>query len=471
MSDKTNYAYPIGYVLTITIGFFNLGYAYSSFSITNKILYDQYIHFGKLTIEDRDVFNRLMTVLIPFGAIFGGYMGGLMAEGGRRSAFIKIALGFIAANLLTTIFNFWALCAGRFLMGLFLGAYVAVIPLTIAEISPAALGGPPGVTGQVQGCLGALLAGLLGMLVPYSSAEGALESRSWRYIFAVPVLVTLVQLFLLLFVYTLETPLCYQYAGDQEGYEKIMNTIYNKYTTVNSLLDEDTNSNRPVEQTAGDFLTSPYRNIFWVAGGLAFFHQGTGISAVTFYCGEIFTKGLQDDGAELAAGYGILETDITAVIAAFIILYISFYIGRKTILQAGQFGMALLLPCLALSTMYEMDTLRLILTVAFVFVFNVSYGGILWLYISEIIGRMGVALSAVVHFSSVLFFGILINVLDSTISATGVYLFFFVLQVISIIFVHLYMIDSKDRTKEERDQFYMPKDTSNGKTKTELMEL
>lgn len=148
MDQNINYAYTIGYVVTAAISFFNMGYCYAYFNTTTKIMHDQYVHNYKFVIADRDLFNSVISALIPFGAIFGAPLGGILANSGRRRAIINISMMFATACILTTYFNFFALFFGRLTMGICIGAYVTVVPLLVSELSPKSIAGPLGVVTQ-----------------------------------------------------------------------------------------------------------------------------------------------------------------------------------------------------------------------------------------------------------------------------------------------------------------------------------
>ena len=72
---------------------------------------------------------------MTIGAITGGV---LMKIGRRRSQFICIFLGLVGVRL-TLITNIWALLVGRFLFGVSVGLFSAIIPRYVEEMVPAHL--------------------------------------------------------------------------------------------------------------------------------------------------------------------------------------------------------------------------------------------------------------------------------------------------------------------------------------------
>lgn len=72
---------------------------------------------------------------MTLGAVAGGI---LMKIGRRRSQFISIFLGLAGVGL-TMIVRLWALLAGRFLFGVSVGLFSAIIPRYVEEMVPAHL--------------------------------------------------------------------------------------------------------------------------------------------------------------------------------------------------------------------------------------------------------------------------------------------------------------------------------------------
>lgn len=410
MDQNINYRNTIGYVLTVALAFFNLGYSFAYFNTMTKIIHPQYILNDKFVIEDRDLFNSVISALIPFGAIFGAPLGGFLATKGRRQAIIKLSTMFLIACLMTTIFNFFALFFGRLIMGVCIGAYVTVVPLTISELSPKSLAGQLGVIPQLMCVTGITVAVTLGFFVPYADDEEAKTTQLWKHLFGLPAAFSFIQLFFLLFCFTYDTPKFYETKNDTENYEKAMSKLYNnsKYVAVmSSLLDEPavTVPVKTPELTWNQLFSAPHRRPLIIGLLLGLFHQTTGISSVTFFSNEIFAAGQTGKYAELAARIGTFGTGIAAVGATVTAMYITKYFGRKTILLAGEIVMAFLLAFLSNCALTNNTTMTTITTVLFVFVFNISFGSMLWLYVSEILGAKGISLVAFINLLFTVIFG------------------------------------------------------------------
>ena len=89
MDREINYGYTFSFAVVIWFGFYYLGYwvnwynslTYSfSFLHSNFLLYilhKQYIYAGKYVIEDRDVFNSVVSSMMLVGGMIGSILGGI----------------------------------------------------------------------------------------------------------------------------------------------------------------------------------------------------------------------------------------------------------------------------------------------------------------------------------------------------------------------------------------------------------
>ena len=370
------------------------------------MLHHQYIINDKYVIQDRDLFNSLISGLVPTGAIFGALIAGPLTQYGRRFALISTSCVYIFFCIVSTVFDFYALVASRFMMGLCVGAYATISPLMISEVVPKSLSGPLGVMTQFLAVTGIVFALALSFMVPYSGTEAADTTQTWRLIFGFPGTVISVQLALLLFVFKYDTPKYYNDKNDKENHDNIMSCIYSDYSwTSNCSDDSELQSEVPVVEAKTHHQSNTNMKALAVGVLLSIFHQTTGISSVTFYSNEIFSAGQSGQEAELTARVGTFCTGIVAVIAAGAAIPISKSFGRKSILLVGEIIMCGLLGLLFWASLNENIFMVKVLTIVFVFTFNSSFGVVLWPYASEILNSKGVTLVASVNMLATLIFG------------------------------------------------------------------
>jgi MFS family permease len=189
-------------------------------------MHQKYIYQNSYVIEDIDLFNSIVSGLIPFGAIFGSQIINPIAVKGRRKALIIISITFMIGVAITLIFNMFALMLGRLIMGLCVGAYVTVCPLFISETCPPSLSGPLGSFNQMGAVTGIFSAFTVPFLMPLPEDIGAEYSGRWRIAFGLPFIFGLLQLLLFLFVFKYDTPKFYKDKGDYENLDNVLKKIY-----------------------------------------------------------------------------------------------------------------------------------------------------------------------------------------------------------------------------------------------------
>ena len=91
MANKINLTYLGLWMTTVSIGMFQFGYAMGMFNGFTNVLF--YRFKGNTVIKNKDDFNSVITTMVPLGASFGAFTGGLLCSLGRRNAiFIASAI-------------------------------------------------------------------------------------------------------------------------------------------------------------------------------------------------------------------------------------------------------------------------------------------------------------------------------------------------------------------------------------------
>lgn len=116
--ERINYAYVVGKALTSAIGFFLMGYSYAYYNIFTEFWHDKFIESGSFVIDNKEMFNSIVSGVIPGGAAIGALVIGPLANKGKRFALIVISILFTSGIVLTLVFNFWFLIFGRLLVGM-----------------------------------------------------------------------------------------------------------------------------------------------------------------------------------------------------------------------------------------------------------------------------------------------------------------------------------------------------------------
>jgi sugar porter (SP) family MFS transporter len=292
---------------------------------------------------------------------------------GSRNILLWIALAYIVSAIGSALSSGLAmLIAFRFLGGLAIGGSSVLAPVYITEVSP------PGRRGMLVGFFQlSIVLGILGAYVSNfligSALDGALEWRLKLGVAAVPAF-----LFLGLMLRVPQSPRWLFHRGRTAEARQAIGTL--------SMGDPETLLAQFAQGAAApgeDRLRwSQHRRPILLAIGLATFNQLSGINAILYYLGDIFT----------AAGFDAVSADLQAVaigvanLAATILgMAIIDRVGRKPLLLVGAIGTAVALAVVAgIYTSGQNQHWLLPALIGFILFFAISQGAVIWVYLSEI---------------------------------------------------------------------------------------
>ncbi|CAI2365845.1 unnamed protein product [Moneuplotes crassus] len=467
--------------VTASLGFLALGYSFAYYNAFTDIIYKKYAEKGQQVIHDKNLFNSLVSGLIPFGAIFGSVIIGLIVDKGRRFSLLIVASVLMAATLLSLVFNFYALVLGRLCMGICIGCYATLCPLYISEISPPELSGFLGVFNQMGACTGGFIAFSVPFIMPLSESSEvseqnqgfSVDSHNWRLIFGFPFMIGLAQLLLLTLVFKHETPLFYMKKGDKSNYTKIMKLIYvgwkpdtdielSEVKEVDALIEQKEISREQSlldshSEKAGQKSSPGYKKALLIGSVLSIMHQFTGCNAVVFFSSEIFIVGRTGLDAAYSARVGTLLVGIVGFLGTGLSIPLQKYFGRVTFIQFSEVVMCASLAisgtCACMGSQFGI----IVFTLIFMFIFNFGMGQAMWAYCPEILDSKGCAIVAFLNMISTWIFGTFTNLAFKYLTAQGVYFGLAAIQVFTITFVWAFVKETKGKTKQECEQLYATK--------------
>lgn len=183
---------------------------------------------------------------------------------------------------------------------------------------------------------GTLIAFLMGLGVGELESE-EVETYStqhyWKAVFAIPILISVLQAFLLVVIFPYETPEVLKERNEVESLEYLMRRIYQQDEVVRKRIkDIRVGSNMRLT----DVICQPrYRNATLMGCLLAFSLQLTGHNAFLFYGVTIF------EGLEIEPNQLFVIISIFYLASLCICALMLFYFGRKKLMVFGYAGMAL----------------------------------------------------------------------------------------------------------------------------------
>ncbi|WP_027328215.1 sugar porter family MFS transporter [Marinimicrobium agarilyticum] len=408
------------------------------------------------------------------GCAFGALFAGRMADRfGRRALLIAASVFFIVSAWGSGVAGgTLEFVIYRIIGGLAVGAASVMAPAYISEVAPARYRGMLTSVQQIaiiSGLTAAFFSNyLLAKFAGGSTQEFWLGYDTWRWMFWMELIPA--SIFFLALLGIPESPRFLVACGKTDTALTVLSRLYGRATAetkakeIGDSLASD--HHRPRFRDLLNKQTGMVRPIVWVGVGLAVLQQFVGINVVFYY------------GAVLWQAAGFSESDALAInvisgsisIAACLITF--FFvdkIGRKPLLWFGSAGMALSLGLVAfafagapvnvetgnLNLSDNAGLLALIAANAYVFLFNLSWGPVMWIMLGEMfpnqIRGSGLAVAGLAqwlaNFLVTWSFPILLAGIGLS-AAYGIYTFF---AALSVVFVLMAVRETKGKELEEME--------------------
>ena len=408
----------------------------------------------KLTEDQFDWFASLLAV----GALIGGPVAGILIDLlGRKTGIMLSALPFVTGwALIASAGNVYLLCLGRFLTGFACGMASLSAPTYIAEISSKQLRGLLGGGFQLAVVFGVLLAFLFGIPLSYI----------WLAILAAIFGVCMVML--LLFIP--ESPRWY-FKNNPEKARKSLEWLRGPNSpSINTEIHE-------IEQTTVEQnQRQPFRELLLqktvykpliLSVALMFFQQFSGVNAVLFFSNDIFkdagfsSKSQQDTASVILA--------IAQVVFTFVGCILMDRAGRRILLAIA--GITMAVTCTTFSLYYILTekniaakdaTSMQVLSVGslgvYISGFSIGWGPVPWLIMSEIFPEQargpGSGIATATNWTFAFLVTRFFKNVEKAISPFGTFVAFAVANVVGVIFVLVFLPETKGKTLAEIEAYF-----------------
>lgn len=286
------------FALCAAINSCNLGYDIGVSTNVGPLIQEEF----NLSATQRELFVGSLNLWSIFGSFFAHW---ICDKYGRRRSFIAAAIAFIVGVVLTGVSNSYVLLmVGRFVVGLGVGFGLAIDPLYIAEVSPAAHRGEL-VTWSEIGINVGVVFGFSSGIIFY----GFEQSLRWRLMIYMGALLPLLMIVLVLKVMP-ESPRWLVAMGRDEEAKEVLRKVYPSGFDINPVVNdikEAIERENIAEQNSGWniilFPTKAIKRMMLVGVGTAVAQQAVGIDAIQYYLVDL----IKDTGIESEKGrLGIL---------------------------------------------------------------------------------------------------------------------------------------------------------------------
>lgn len=412
------------------------------------------------------------------GCIIGAVLSGFLSNNiGRRNTLVIAAILFALSALgsaypellfftpgepslsLLITFNLY-----RILGGIGVGLASAIAPVYISEMSPQHIRGRLVVLYNMAVVFGQTVVYVVNWRITLGQPPAWINETGWRYMFASELIPAALFFFLLLFIP--ETPRYLALKNKDEKALSILEKLQGSKESAGKTLE----SIRYTLNTQAEKVNIFYygKLVIMVGIALAVLQQFIGINVILYYAPRIF----ESLGAGQSAS--MLQTVLVGVIGVIVSLIairlIDSY-GRKFLLLLGSAGCAICLIAVAtlfFSGIYGVSTLIFIL--AFVAIFQMTWGPVVWVMLSEIfpnkIRGQAISIAVTLHWGANLTASSTFPPLNAAFGA-GSFLIYGTVSTLAFFFIWKFVPETKNKSLEEIEQTWLGTKNKNEEEQTD----
>lgn len=400
-----------------------------------------------------------ITTTVLIGAIIGAIISGRLSDLlGRKKMIIINAVIFLVGALGCAYAPYLGfLVAMRIAIGVAIGITSFVVPMYIAEISPARRRGGLVTLNQLMITIGILVSYITDYLLSDDS-----NPESWRWMFGVglvPAVILLVGMYFLP-----ETPRWLIGKGRLEEGERVLRNIEDPALVELVLSDLRQDRQREVSNPsrAADVFKPWLRTALIITVGIFFFQQFSGVNTIIYYSPIIFQmSGIISNTASIIPAIIIGGVNVLACLLSVFLLD---RIGRRKLYKIGIWGMIPSLGILGLSFFFSdflgdsLPYFAITSIVCYIVFIAISLAPLGWLLISEIfplpVRGIGMSIGSLAHwgFNAVIAFTFL--KLINAIGIAGTFWIYAIICLAGAIWGYYFIPETKGKTLESIEQHW-----------------
>lgn len=404
------------------------------------------------SLSDRNM--ALLTTAVLIGAVLGALCSGKLSDylGRRKMIIVNAVIFTIGALGCAEATSSGTLIAMRILVGIAIGITSYVVPMYIAEISPAAHRGTLVTLNQLMITIGLLVSYLTDYLLANNGNPG-----SWRSMFLIGVVPAVILLVGMIFLPETSRWLISKHRYD-EG-KKVLMQLEDPALVDQTLneIKEDLALSASSKAGSREILQPWLRPALIITIGIFFFQQFSGVNTIIYYSPIIFKMaGISGNSASIIPAIIIGVVNVGACVVSVLLLDKT---GRRKLYLIGICGM---IPSLVLTgccfffrdrlggSLVYLSVLSLI---SFIFFINISLSPLGWLLISEIypikVRGVGMSIGSLSHwgFNAIVAFTFLRMAAGLGMAAT--FWVYAAVCVVGLVWGYYYIPETRGKTLEE----------------------
>ncbi|WP_158734547.1 sugar porter family MFS transporter [Alteribacillus sp. YIM 98480] len=399
------------------------------------------------------------------GCIIGALISGLLSNRiGRRNALIIAAVLFFLSALgsaypelifftvgepnfsLLVTFNIY-----RILGGIGVGLASAIAPMYISEMSPQNIRGRLVVLYNMAVVFGQTVVYVVNWRISVGRSSEWINEIGWRYMFASELIPAALFFFLLLFIP--ETP---RYMALKRDYDKAYNLL-EKINGSKQIASETLQQIKHSLNTQTEKVNIFYygKLVLVVGMTLAVLQQFIGINIIMYYAPRIFATLGADQSTSM---FQTILVGAIGVVVSLIAVRLIDRQGRKFLLLFGSAGCAICL--LAVASLFFLGIQgisTLIFILGFVAVFQMTWGPVAWVVISELfptkIRGQAVAIAVTLVWGANLAASSTFPPLNDALG-TGAFIIYGLISTFAFFFVLKFVPETKNKSLEEIEKIW-----------------